>query len=108
VIRIHCVPLQQRNLNRLAIVAMHHARPFAQNIHRANTRATRAKNIRIKNAHRRAPQIARGNPLDESWHVNMRGARRCARRVKAIQTAIGLNYSGLIAERRLQLAKPRA
>ncbi len=105
--RIHRVPLQQRNLDRLPILPVQHARTLAQHVHGAHPRAARAKNIRIQNPQRRPAQIARRNALDEPRHIDMRGARGRARRVETVQAAVGLNHRSLRRQRRLQLAKPR-
>jgi hypothetical protein len=102
------VPLQQRNLDRLPILPQQHARALAQHVHRAHPRAARAQNVGVENAQRRPAQIARGDALDESRHIDMRGTRRRARRVKTIQAAVGLNHRCLRGQRRLQLAKSRS
>ena len=89
------VPLQQCNLDGLAVVAMHHAGAFAQHIDGAGTRATAAQNVGIENAQRGAAQVAGGDALDESGNVDVRGTGGRAGRVETIEAAVGLNRRGL-------------
>ena len=101
--RIHCKPLQARNLNRLLVVAVHHARALAQHLDRTCPRATRTKNIRVKDRVRRALHIPRRNLLDKSRHIDMRRASIRARRIEAVKAAIRLNHRSLLIERRVQV-----
>ena len=102
---IHGVTLQQRDLDRLAILAMQHACAFAEHVHRADARTTGAQNICVENAQGRAAQIAGGDALDEAGHIDVRRTGGRAGRVEAVEAAIRLNHSGLRRERRLQLAE---
>ncbi len=84
--RVHREPLQPRNLNRLLVVPVHHAGPFAQHLYRARPGTTGAKNIRIKDRARGAREIAAGNFLDEARHIDM---RRTSRRAGSVETDRG-------------------
>ena len=103
--RVHREPLQPRDLNRLLVVPMHHARAFAQHLHRTGPRTTRTKNIRIENRARRAGQIAAGDLLDEARHINMRRTSNRARRIEAVEATICLRHSSLLVEWRMQIAE---
>ena len=51
--------------------------------------------IRVQNRPRRTAQDSRRNLLDEPRHIDMRGTRRRARRIKAIQAAVRLDHRRL-------------
>src|SRR5437762_14314115 len=85
---------------------MHHAGAFAQHIHRTNARAAQSQNIRIQNGQRAPTQIPARDLLDESRHVNVRGASRHAGGVETEQTPIGFHYGGLRIQSRMQFPKP--
>src|SRR5271166_6515242 len=70
---VHGVALESRNLDWLAVVAMHNAGTFAQHFNGTGTRTTSAQNVGVENAKRRAAQVAGGDALDESRHINVRG-----------------------------------
>ena len=57
---------KQRDLDGLAIVAVHDASAFAEHLDRAGARATAAQNVGVENAQRRAAQVAGGDALDEA------------------------------------------
>ena len=84
---------------------MHHARAFAQHIHRAHARAAQPQNVGVQNGQRRAAQVAGGDLLDEARHVDVGGAGRRAGRVEAVEAAVGFGQRGLRIERRMQLRK---
>src|SRR5271169_518248 len=99
------MPLQSRNLNRLLVVPMHHARTLAQHLHRARPRATPAKNIGIQNRVRRALQIPRGYFLNEARHIDMCRAGASAWSIEAIETTVCFNHGSLLLEGRMQIAE---
>jgi hypothetical protein len=103
--RINRESLQSRNLNRLFVVPMHHAGAFAQHLHWTGSGTTPTQNICIENSLRRASQIAAGNLLDETWHINMRRTSGCARSVETIETAIRFRHRCLSIKRRVQVAE---
>ncbi len=105
--RIHGKALQASNLDWLLVVAVHHARAFAQHIHRASSRTTSTQDVRIQNRLRRALKIAARNLLDELRHINMRWTGRHARRVEAVKTSIRLGHRSRPLKWRMQVRKAR-
>ena len=105
---IHRVALQPCNLDRLVIVAVHHAGALAQHFHRAGLGATGAENIRVENPQRRAAKIPGADALDKARNVDMRGTSAGTRRVKTIQATIGFNHGSLRLKRRLDFAESLA
>ena len=103
---VHGIALQPPDLDGLPVVPLHHAVAFAQHVHRAHSRATQSENVGIENGQRGAAQIAARYLLDKARHIDMRRARRRARRVETEQAAVGLGQSGLRIERRMQIGKP--
>src|ERR1700760_4394076 len=79
---IHGVTLQQRNLDRVAIVSVHDAGAFAEHFDRAGPRTTAPQYIGVENAQRRTAQVAGGDALDEARDIDVRGTGRGAGRVK--------------------------
>src|SRR5258707_428406 len=85
---------------------MKYACALAQHVHRTNSRATRAQDIRIENGQRRPSQVSLCNLLDESRHIDVGRTGRHARSVEAIQAAVRLGYCGDLIERRMNFRKP--
>jgi hypothetical protein len=102
---VHCVTLQERNLDWLAVLTMEHASALAEHVDWADTRTTGAKNICVENAQGGTAQITGGDSLDEPGHIDVCGAGSGAGRIEAVEAAVGLNDSGLGCERRLQFAE---
>ena len=73
------------------MIGAQHARPFAQLLNRAYSRAGRAQKVRGKDGCRRAAQIAGGDFLDEFWNIDMGWTGVGARRIVTVQTAVRLN-----------------
>jgi hypothetical protein len=105
--RIHRVPLQTTNFNRLLVIAVIDARAFAKHVHGTNSRAARAQNIRVQNRERGTPQISLGDLFDESRHVNVCGASSGAWSVEAIQTPIRFGNRRDLIKRRMNLRESR-
>ena len=83
--------LQPRNLDGIAVVAMHDARAFAEHVDGAGARATAAQNVGIENAQGRSAQVAGGDALDESRNIDVGGTGSGAGRVETVEAAVGLN-----------------
>ena len=88
------MPLQPRDLDRLAILLVQHAGPFAQHLHRTHARTTEPGGCCIQNRPSRAAQIAARYLYDEPWHVDIGRTRPRARSVEAVEAAIRLGDSG--------------
>src|SRR5260370_3025968 len=106
--RIHCIALQPRNLNWLVIMSMHNTCPFAEYFNGTRAGTAAAQNVRIEDAKRCAAQVARADALDKSGNVNVRWTRTSARRIEAVQSAIGFNHRSLRRARRLDSAEALA
>src|ERR1700722_13671099 len=102
---VHGITLQPANLDRLLVSFVHDAGAFAQNLSRTHPPATMAQNIRLKNYPSRTSQIVRGDFLDESGHVDMRGACRDARSIEAVQASSGFDGSLTRRHRRRKLGE---
>src|SRR6185312_11182249 len=103
--RVHGEALQPSNLNRLFVIAVHHAGTFTQHLHRAGARTAGAQNIRIQNRLCRTHQIAAGDLLDELWHIDMRGTGLHTWRIETVEAAVRLWHSRLFIEGRMQIWK---
>ena len=95
------------DLNRLLVVAVHHARAFAQHLDRAGARAAGAQNIGVENGAGRAGKIAAGDLLDEARNIDVRGAGGGAGRIEAVQASVRLGHRSLPVKRRMQIAEAR-
>ena len=98
----------KRDLDWVAIVAVHDAGALAEHFDRAGPRTTATQYIGVENAQRRTAQIAGGDALDEAGNVDVRGAGGGAGRVEAVKAAMRLDQGGLRRERRLDFAKALA
>ena len=97
--------LQAANLDRLFVIAMHHAGAFAEHGNRADAGAARPENIGVEDGHRGAAQISRGDLLDKAGNVNVGRAGGGAGRVEAVQAAVRLNHRSLRGKGRMQVRK---
>ena len=84
------VALQTPDFDGLFHQRAFHTRAFAQYVHRAHAGATRANRVGVKNRPRRTQEVAAGDFLDETGHVNVCRTRPRTRRVVAIQATISL------------------
>ena len=102
---VHGVALQPSDLDGPLIVAVHHACAFAQHVHRAHPRAAQPQNIRVQDGHGRAARIAAGDLLDEAGNIDVRGAGVGARRIEAVEAAVGFHQRLAASQRRMDLGK---
>src|SRR5579862_3524359 len=98
--RVHSVALEAADLNGLAIVAMHDAGAFAEDIDGADAGATGTEEIRVENCERGAAQVAGGDFFDEARNVDVGGTGGGAGRIEAEEAAVGFDRCLLIRKRR--------
>ncbi len=103
--RIHGEALQPGDLDRLFVVAMHHAGAFAQHLHRAGAGAAGAQDVGVEDGAGGAGKVAAGDFLDEAGNIDMRGAGGGAGRIEAVEAAIGFGHRSLPVERRMQISR---
>jgi hypothetical protein len=86
---VHGVALQAADLDGFLIIEIEHAGAFAENIHRADAGTAQAQDVGVEDGQGRATDIFVGDLLDETRHVDVRGAGRGTRGVETEQAAVG-------------------
>lgn len=90
---LHGAPLEPADGDRLLVVTLQHAGSFAQHINRTYSRTTAAQNVRVQDGKGCPRQVIASDLLNKPGDVDVRGTHGRARRIKAIQAAIGLGES---------------
>jgi hypothetical protein len=103
--RIDRITLQSPDLDRLALLRHAHADLLAQLLGRAGARAGAAERVGFEDRARRAAQVVVGDAADEARHVDAGRTGRGARRVVAVQAALGLDQRLGAREPRRRVAK---
>ncbi len=101
----HRESLQPADLDGLLAFLDHHACTLAQHFGGAYSPATFAQNIRFEDYARRTAHVARHDALDKAGHIDPRGARLNAGRVKTIKTPRGFDSRLASIQRRRDVRK---
>src|SRR3546814_20310129 len=81
--------LQRADRDRCLLTSIEHTGLLAQDFGRAGARAGAAEDVGRQDGARRAVEIVGADLMDETWDVDAGGAGTHARRVIAVQAAIG-------------------
>ena len=87
---IHRIALQTPDHDR-PVLRAEHTGAFAQFLHRADAGTGRAQQVGIENRPGRSRQVAAGDFFDEARNIDVSRAGVRARRVEAVETAVGLD-----------------
>src|SRR3546814_10945012 len=99
------MPLQRAARDRCRLTSIEHTGLLAQDFGRAGARAGAAEDVGRQDGARRAVEIVGADLMDETWDVDAGGAGTPARRVIAVQAALGLDLGLGRAQRRVQVGE---